>query len=506
MKSSPQDIQKSVYRIIDNSNAIVLYLDTKGLISICNKKLEEITGKDKGQMTGNHWLDILYRDSNRMINQQMFKAVMDASINYKRPNVFEGSIKDSNHNEHFISWNITPIIDDSHELEGILLLGNDVTLLKERGASLKNIDETLKNIFSSIKEYALYAINLDGNITYYGMGSESLFGWQKNEIIFKQVSLLHSYDDAAYKFPFILEQVRSLGHYELETYLIKKNGLSFPVILSVSQFLDAKGKIIGYIFIAKDITERKKLEYQIFQAEKLAAIDQLAAGMAHEINNPLFVISGRLEMILGQKRLSEKLKEDLNIINTQTDRIRKLVDRFLKFNRKTTPKLETLNINEVIDTVLPLLAYHKLPVVKIDIEKYFTPDLGLIKGDLNQLQEVFLNLLINAYQAMSIDGKITIKTSNFMDKFAEIRISDTGCGIAKENLKNIFTPFFSTKEDGTGLGLSICYNIIKSHNGSIDIESEAGKGTTFIIRLPFIYSPSQKSFRAVDYTDFLVEL
>jgi two-component system NtrC family sensor kinase len=311
-----------------------------------------------------------------------------------------------------------------------------------------------------------------------------MLGWQKNEIIFKHISILHTQEDAKSNLPFILEQVRQTGEHEAEIELIKKDGQRFPVMLTASKFLDAEGKLIGYIFIAKDITERKKLEYQIIQAEKLAAIGQLVASMAHEINNPLFVISGRLEMVLEQEGLVDNLRKDLNIINAQADRIRKLVDRLLKFARQAPPKLETININDAIEGVLPFLSYHKSFVSKINIEKDLAVGLHSIKGDLNQLQEVFMNLFINAYQAISEGGKLSIKTSNFMDRFVEIRISDTGCGVAPHDLKNIFIPFFSTKKEGTGLGLSICYNIIKSHNGSIDIESQVDKGTTFIIKLP----------------------
>jgi len=193
----------------------------------------------------------------------------------------------------------------------------------------------------------------------------------------------------------------------------------------------------------------------------------------------------RLEIILGQKRLAKKMKETLEIVNAQTDRIRKLVDRLLKFARKVPPKLESLNVNEIIDGVLPLLSYHKLPAANIEIERDLDKDLPAIKGDLNQLQEVFVNLLINAYQAMPQGGKITIKTANAGDGFARVEISDTGHGINEQHLRNIFMPFFSTKKEGTGLGLSICYNIIKSHNGSIDIESQPNRGTTFSIKLPF---------------------
>jgi PAS domain S-box-containing protein len=463
----------------------VAYLDGQGNVSLCNRKMEEVTGMSRQDIIGKPFFPALFRHGQARAKEQMFKAVMDDSVSYKRPNTFEGVAVDANNAERLISWNISPIAGESGAPEGIFLIGNDITHLKDRESDLKSIDETLKSIFSSIKDYALYVINLDGNITYYGMGSEALFGWKKDEIIFKHVRMLHANDDIVYRLSFVLEQAKRCGQYEMETFLVKRDGSTFPVILTVSQFLDASGKLAGYIFMAKDVTERKRLEYQIFQAEKLAAIGQLAAGMAHDINNPLFVISGRLEMLMQEKRLSAKTKSDIRTMLSQTERIRSLSERLLKFSRKSAPVMEELNMNEVIEGVLPLLACNKLPGAQIEIEKRLENNLPSVNGNLNQLQEVLVNLLMNAHQAMPAGGTVTVSTANFQNLFAEIRVSDTGCGIPEENLKNIFMPFFTTKREGTGLGLSICYNIIKNHNGSIDIETQANKGTTFIIKLPF---------------------
>lgn len=485
MDLSVQGREKIVNKFIENADVLLMYFDQNGNVSICNRKLELITASKKDEILGKNWLNVLYRNSDNTIKQQMFKAVMEDSITYKRPNNFEGMISDKDNKERRISWRITPILAESKELDGVLLVGNDITELKQREASFKKIDETLKNIFASIKEYALYVINLEGNITYYGMGSESLFGWPKDEIIFKHASIFHTRTEGDFDLSLILAEVNRCGRHETELELIKKDGTAFPVTLTATKFLDHELKPIGYIFIVKDITERRKLEYQIFQAEKLAAIGRLAAGMAHEINNPLFVISGRLDLLLEGANIDENVRKDLGIISQQADRIRKLVDRLLMFSRQKPPVLENIDINDSLEGVLPLLSYHKLPSESVTVEKRFAAGLPPVKGDLNQLQEVFVNLMLNAYQSMPNGGTLSIKTENLEDKFLQITISDTGGGISPRDLKNIFMPFFSTKKDGTGLDLSICYNIIRNHNGSIDLDSEFGKGTKFIIKLPF---------------------
>ena len=464
---------------------MALYLDHNGNILLCNKKAKSVIGLKTPQIIGKNWLEVLFRDTNTTMKRDMFKAVLDDALTYKRPRDFECHLPGNQGNLRLISWNITPILDKNDQIQGSVMFGQDITEIQERENSVKKIDDSLKNILSSISEYALYVINLNGLITYFGMGCETMFGYRKPKIIFKHVSILHNINKNVSELEMILERVRLFGKHELEIELFTKAGVAIPVRLTVNQFLDASGKLTGYIFIAKDITETKKLEYQVFQAEKLAALGQLSAGMAHEINNPLFVISGRLE-ILKQEALAPKLKETINLIDSQTNRIRKLVDRILKFARKSTLALEAVDINEIIELALPLINHNISPSVKVEIKKSFEKDMPKISGDADQLEEVFLNIIINAYHAMPDGGVIKITTRNFQNLYAQIQIADTGIGIPEANFKNIFMPFFSTKGQGTGLGLSICHNIIKNHNGSIELESQTNQGTTFTIKLPFI--------------------
>jgi len=471
--------------LLDNAGVAVIYLDVNENIIFCNKKTEKLTGLKHGDILGANWLKVLFHNNGSIIKQNMFKAVLNECMRHKREKDFEGVILDTDKNERLISWNFTPVVADNNQAGGAMLIGHDITKIREAGNSAKSIDVTLKNILSSLKDYALYVTNLEGNITYFGMGSEIMFGWDKKDIIFKHVNALFDTDNAGSNLNFILEQVRLYGRFEKETALITKAGNVIPVILTVNKFLDSSGKHAGYIFIAKDITERKKFEYQAFQSEKLAALGLLSAGMAHEINNPILVISGRSALLM-EENLSQKIKEDLSLINSQADRIHKLVDRILKFSQKSKPVFGPVAVNEAIEFILPFAQYSNLPNVKVEIKKIFEKDIRPVKGDLHQLEEVFLNLVINAYQSMPEGGIIKITTSSLENLFALIQIKDTGIGIAGERLKDVFMPFFTMKKDGKGLGLSICHNIIKNHNGTIELESQVGKGSTFTIKLPFI--------------------
>ncbi|MDD5130276.1 MAG: PAS domain S-box protein [Candidatus Omnitrophica bacterium] len=471
--------------LIENAAVLVIYLDKNKNIVLYNKKTTDVIGLKYAQAKGKNWLEVLFRGAGKTIKKEMFKAVLDEALTYKRAKDFECHLLNKGGNLRHISWNITPILSKTNHVQGSLLIGHDITEIHERENSIKNIDGSLKNIISSIDEYALYVTNLDGLITYFGMGCATMLGYSKPEIIFKHVSILHNPNKAAAELSLILEHVRLFNKFESELELINKAGSAIPVWLTVNQFLDTNGKLTGYIFIAKDITETKKLEYQVFQSEKLAALGQLSAGMAHEINNPLFVISGKLQM-LKQEKLALEFKKELDLIDSQVNRISKLVNHILKFARKTTLTLEAVNINEIIEAVLPLVRYNKSLPAKVEIKKHFQKNMPKISGDPDQLQEVFLNMIINAYQSMPDGGIIKITTSNLSNRYAQVQITDTGEGIPEANLKNVFMPFFSTKGYGTGLGLSICHNIVKGHNGSIELESRVNQGTTFTVKLPFM--------------------
>lgn len=223
----------------------------------------------------------------------------------------------------------------------------------------------------------------------------------------------------------------------------------------------------------------------LMRSEKLASIGRLAAGIAHEINNPLTSVLTFSSLLL--RKAEDGQKEKLDIIVKETTRVREIVRRLLNFSRQTEPRKENCNINLVVESALSLTKNQlKARENTITVKKELG-ELPSLQLDPNQMLEVFVNIIINAMDAMAKGGELGIETGLTADaKAVEIRISDTGCGISKENLEKVFDPFFTTKEvgKGTGLGLAVTYGIIDGHNGSIDVESEVGKGTMFVIKLP----------------------
>jgi len=281
-----------------------------------------------------------------------------------------------------------------------------------------------------------------------------------------------------------------------------------PKIVPQESFMDAEGNVrllqvikIPYtasgtsepamLGVAIDITELKQAEEALrkseqmrAEAEKLAAIGRLAAGVAHEINNPLTGVLTFSHLLKDKQNMDEQDRKDLELIIHETTRAAEIVRGLLEFARERPPQKEPLNVNEVIRRTMRLLGKQEA-FQHVALRESFQEDLPNVDGDMNQLQQVFVNLSLNACEAMPGGGTLTVSTMAD-DGRVLVKLTDTGCGIKKENLQRILEPFFSTKPvgQGTGLGLSVSYGIVRQHGGSLEVESEEGKGSTFTVVLP----------------------
>lgn len=228
--------------------------------------------------------------------------------------------------------------------------------------------------------------------------------------------------------------------------------------------------------------ELEQAQYQLIRTEKLAALGQLAAGVAHEINNPLGTITIYAHILLKGMEQDDPRREDLTLIIGEANRTKEIVQGLLSFARETKLKPGETNINEILEDTLGLLVNQSL-FHNIKIKKVFAPDLPNIFADATQLKQVFLNIILNGAQAMEGKGSLSITTTQEKNQI-KIKIRDSGPGIPPENVRKLFNPFFTTKEKGTGLGLAISYGIVERHGGKLDVETELGKGSAFIISLP----------------------
>ncbi len=253
------------------------------------------------------------------------------------------------------------------------------------------------------------------------------------------------------------------------------------------------GEQIRALIFLRDMTEKRLQELQLLQTEKMSSIGLLAAGVAHEINNPLTSVAGYAEALLRRFRTEPELAEDarleifpkyLDVIIRESYRCKSIIDCLLSFSRKSEGTIEKVDVNQILQEVLELVRL-KARYEKIEMRVELASDLPTIKGDPIGLRQVFMNLLINAHQAIKGAGRVKISTRSD-DSGVIIKVKDSGCGIQKDHLEHIWDPFFTTKSvgEGLGLGLAVTYNIVKKHGGEIKVESQKGEGSVFIVRLP----------------------
>jgi hypothetical protein len=267
--------------------------------------------------------------------------------------------------------------------------------------------------------------------------------------------------------------------------LVNVAGEERVVKLQVAPFVTSNDESTGTIVIFEDVTSRVELETQLQLREKMASLGLLAAGVAHEVNTPLTGISSFTQMLLDQSPEGDPRTALLEKIERQTERASKIVNNLLNFARQGRASFVPVQLNAVVRDVLSLLE-HQLTRARVKVRLDLSESLPEVPGDENKLQQVFLNLILNAQDAMSSGGWLSIRTSLLRDEVAVV-VSDTGQGISQEDIKRIYDPFFTTKRagaSGTGLGLSITYGIIQEHSGQIQVESSVGQGTSFQIRLP----------------------
>jgi len=286
------------------------------------------------------------------------------------------------------------------------------------------------------------------------------------------------------EFNFIIDNVKQSSEVLIvDTERCTKDSRIIPVQLSVARLPSQNGEYSGRTVIIKDVSIVKQLQQQIDQSEKLAVIGQLAAGIAHEIGNPLASISSLVQLI-QRKNKDENLGEQLVLIKENIDRISKIVRELVDFSRPPSYEKITIQITDIVKTAVGIVKYDKR-VKKVNFETEFDPNIPFVKVVPDQVLQVFVNILINALDAIDGTGSVFVKTYH-NDENIFISITDNGCGMDSETALKIFDPFFTTKNvgKGTGLGLSVSYSIIKKLNGEILVESEVSKGSTFFIRIP----------------------
>ncbi|HXA95835.1 MAG TPA: PAS domain S-box protein [Candidatus Dormibacteraeota bacterium] len=336
-----------------------------------------------------------------------------------------------------------------------------------------------------------------GRVTFVSRGAEAMFGCRAEELIGESVATLYAGGhDEARVVKQRLVQGGPLRSYE--TGFVTRAGRRVEVSASISELRDASGAVVGTLGVLKDIGERRQLEEQLRQSQKMDAIGRLAGGIAHDFNNLLTVITGRAQLILARLRPEEPIHRDALLVRTTAERAAALTHQLLAFSRKQVLQPQVLDLDTVVTAMEPMLG--RLIGEDIDLAVVPTTGLGRVKADPGQIEQVIVNLVVNARDAMPQGGRLTIETADVeLDaayasrhvsvgpgSYVMLAVTDTGHGMDEQTRSRVFEPFFTTKEQGkgTGLGLATVYGIVKQSGGDIRLYSELGYGTTFKIYLP----------------------
>ncbi|HET9179399.1 MAG TPA: ATP-binding protein [Terriglobia bacterium] len=348
--------------------------------------------------------------------------------------------------------------------------------------ALKDFSE---NIIESI-DAGIVAWNPEQFIESWNSSMETLYGIPSAEAEGKRLSDIFP-PDLISQLPRHSEPYRSLNLYKF--HLKNAVGRSLIVNLSTVPLLGKDDHVIGRLLIMNDLTARVELEDQLVQAEKLSSIGMLAAGVAHEVNTPLAVITSQLQMMMRQLPSDDPHSPVLDRVVKQGFRASEIINNLLKFSRVSGSERVELELNKSIQETLSLAA-PMLRAAKISLESRLDSDLPTIQGNAGKLQQVFMNLIMNARDAMPYGGDLTVTTSA-VDSTVSVEIVDNGVGIAPENLRKIFDPFFTTKATnrGTGLGLAVSYGIMREHSGKIYVDSTVGRGASFRLEFPASRKP-----------------
>jgi PAS domain S-box-containing protein len=372
--------------------------------------------------------------------------------------------------------------------------------LSQANEDLRQANDVRQALMKS-SPLAIWAIDLEGRVIFWSPAAEKTFGWMEAEVIGKTLPVIP--DQRRQEFEAELVRLKAGGSMQgEESTRRKKDGSRIDVAMWTAPLRDAAGEINGFVKIDADITARKILEEEFRQSQKMEAVGRLAGGVAHDFNNLLTVIMGYVEMLLAEAQ-NAAVVEYAQEIQMAADRASSLTGQLLAFSRRQITQPKIFDLNESVTRSMQLL--RRVIGEDLAVSTHLAPDLARVKADPSHIDQALMNLVVNARDAMSNGGTLTIETANvFLDDtyvdrhlgvkagpYCMLAVSDTGIGMTSDVKRRIFEPFYTTKDSskGTGLGLSIVYGVMQQSGGDIIVYSEAGKGTTFKLYFPMAEVP-----------------
>lgn len=489
--------------LIEYSSDIVVILDVQGYIRYSSPSAERILGYASADLVGKRLFEFVYPDDATIV-----RNIVEEILKYPEANISgsEFRIRHCNGSWYTFAATFTNLLENS-AVNGLLVNCHDVTNRKQVEEALRQSEQRFRQVISSISDHIYVTeITEDGRYLnlYISPNVENLTGYRAEMFIadrsFWPANVIHPDDRATARIQ--ARQLEGGRDSEMEYRLVRADGKVVWVRDSGKVYRDGGSRVI--YGVVSDITERKQIEEQFRRSQKMEAIGRLAGGIAHDFNNLLTVIIGNCEFILDGLAGDDSLRADVERIKITGDRAASLTRQLLAFSRKQVLQPEVLELNSVVSNMESML--RRLIGEDIELVSRLAPDLGQVKVDPGQIEQVIMNLVINGRDAMPQGGKLAIETANIdwdhgsayshvglkPGPYVMLAVSDSGQGMDEETKAHIFEPFFTTKEQGrgTGLGLAMVHGIVSQSQGHIWVYSEPGHGSVFKIYLPRVEKPA----------------
>jgi len=459
------------------SDAIIT-TDARGLLNSYNEGAQSLLGYLPVEIIGRPLQDILRggdqeaRRIQRRLEERAEVYLFDSEVIGKDQRVIP------------VSFSASLLRDGEGSAQGIIAICHDRSQVHRLETEILHKDQFFASI---VRNSADAILTLDSNerITSWNRGAEAVFGYSEAEMLSQSLEILIPEDLKNRKELEKISQAARLEGYlrSYQTRRITKDGRSIDVIFTRTAIKDSDGGVIGFSSVMKDVTSQKLIERHLAQMEKLSAIGELSAGLAHEIKNPLAGVKGAIEIIRDGLAGDHPNRMILGEVLAEVARIDRIVMNLLSYSRPRKPDFTKLDLVALLRQVISLLD-NLANAKEMELALRLSKETTSLIGDENELKQLFMNLLLNSIEATPKGGRVEVWLDQVSDSKLRVCVSDNGLGIPADGLNKIFQPFFTTKKAGTGLGLATCKRIVLDHGGEIRVESEVGKGTRFSIELP----------------------
>ena len=475
--------------IVNTIGDAVIMLDKENRFVDFNRAAESVVGFTLSEAIGQPVADVMSEQPNLV---ELFCSTIDVAKGPVEVEIEKGET------QYYYASDISPMYDHRGHLTGRLIILSDITKRKQAERMLQESEEKYRDLCDNASEL-IQAVTPDGNFLYVNKAWKNTLGYSEEDIAGLTLwNIIHP-DSIPHCMEIFQKVMLGEPAYDVEADFVAQDGRIITVEGSASCRFE-EGKPVSTRGIFNDITKRKQaeererqLQEELHLTSRLATVGEMSAGIAHEINNPLTGVIGFSDLLL-KKDLPEDVKKDVEVIHNGAKRIASITERMLAFARQRKPERDSVNINDIIETALAMRTY-EMESSNIKVTTQLDPDIPLTYVDAGQLQQVFLNIILNAEMEMKLahgKGNLAIKTDR-IDNTIRISFKDDGPGIPKKNLERLFDPFFTTRDPdkGTGLGLSVSYSIVTQHGGKIYAQSRLGRGATFFVELPTVTQAEQ---------------